>query len=110
MTGTFDLLLSRYGQSVTLTPAATGADMALQAFVQPILKREEDLPLVPSPLGAVSTERWLYLGGGNQPLSPGDRVDTGALALVVQEARTVYWRDQPLYQWAILRRRKEAAE
>ena len=43
MTGTFDLLLSRYGQSVTLTPAA-GEGTALRAFVQPILRREEDLP------------------------------------------------------------------
>ena len=68
------------------------------------------LPLAASPLGAVSRERWLYLGGGGQPLTPGDRVDTGELALVVQEAGTVFWRDEALYQRAILRRRREAAE
>ena len=34
MTGTFDLLLSRYGQKVTLTPRATGQPVALRAFLQ----------------------------------------------------------------------------
>ena len=110
MSGPFDNLLSRYGQSITLTPASTGEGKALRAFVQPILRREEGLPLAPSPLGAVSTERWLYLGSGGQPLSPGDQVDTGNLSLTVQEARTIFWQDRPFYQWAILRRRKEAAE
>ena len=109
MTGTFDLLLSRYGQSVTLTPRASGQPIALRAFLQPILTKQEDLPIAPSPLGAVSSERWLYLGSGSQPLAPGDQVDTEGLALVIQAARTVVWQDQPFYQRAMLRKRKEAA-
>lgn len=110
MRSAFEGLLSRYGQSVTLICAATGESKALRAFVQLLPRREEHLPLAASPLGAVSRERWLYLGGGGQPLAPGDRVDTGELALVVQEAGTVFWRDEALYQRAILRRRREAAE
>ena len=109
MTGTFDLLLSRYGQSVTLTPRASGQPVALRAFLQPILTKQEDLPIAPSPLGAVSSERWLYLGSGSQPLAPGDQVDAEGLSLVIQEARTVFWQDQPFYQRALLRKRKEAA-
>lgn len=110
MTGTFDLLLSRYGQKVTLTPRATGQPVALRAFLQPILQKQEDLPIAPSPLGAVSRERWLYLGSGGQPLAPGDQVDAEGLSLIIQEARTIFWQDQPFYQRAQLRKRKEAAE
>lgn len=110
MTGSFDRLLARFGQSVTLTPGDPGPSLALRAFLQPILKRREALPVTPSPLGAVSQKRWLYLGAGGQALAPGDRVDAGELSLVVQEAHIVYWRDEPFYRWAILRERKEAAQ
>ena len=110
MTGSFDQLLSRYGQSVTLTPRATGEPVALRAFLQPILKQREAPPFSPSPLGAVGTKQWLYLGSGSQPLAAGDAVDTDTLSLVVQEARSVLWRDQSVYRWALLRQRKEAAE
>ena len=33
----------------------------------------------------------------------------GAVRLVVQEVRPVYWQDEILYRWAMLRREKEAA-
>ena len=106
MTGSFDQLLSRYGQSVTLTPRASGDPISLRA----VLRQQEALPFSPSPLGAVSTKQWLYLGSGRQPLSAGDAVDTPELSLIVQEARAVLWRDQVVYRWALLRQRKEAAE
>ena len=110
MTGSFDQLLSRYGQSVTLTPRASGDPISLRAFLQPVLRQQEALPFSPSPLGAVSTKQWLYLGSGRQPLSAGDAVDTPELSLIVQEARAMLWRDQVVYRWALLRQRKEAAE
>ena len=69
MTGSFDQLLSRYGQSVTLTPRGSGDPISLQAFLQPVLRQQEALPFSPSPLGAVSTKQWLYLGSGRLPLS-----------------------------------------
>lgn len=110
MTGSFDQLLSRYGQSVTLTPRASGEPVSLRAFLQPVLRQQEALPFSPSPLGAVSTQQWLYLGSGRQSLAPGDLVDMTGLALIVQESRAVLWRDQIVYRWALLRQRKEAAE
>ena len=51
MRSAFEGLLSRYGQSVTLTCAATGKSKALRAFVQLLPRREEQLPLAASPLG-----------------------------------------------------------
>lgn len=110
MKSSFDQLLTRFGQDITLTPRSTGEPLTLRAFLQPILKRREELPITPSPLGAVSQKRWLYLGSAGQPLATGDRVDLDTLALVVQEERTIYWQDTPLYRWAILRERKEAAQ
>ena len=74
MTGSFDRLLARFGQSVTLTPGDPGPSLALRAFLQPILKRREALPVTPSPLGAVSQKRWLYLGAGDQALDTLHRV------------------------------------
>lgn len=110
MRGSFDQLLCRFGQTVTLTPKASGVPQTLHAFLQPILKRREALPITPSPLGAVSQKRWLYLGSSSQPLASGDTITGEELELVIQETQTVYWRDEPLYRWAILRERKEAAQ
>lgn len=105
----FAALLSRYGQQVRLTRRRTGEEVSGRAFLQPVLRRTEEAPAA-TPLGAVSEQRWLYIGGGAQPLAPGDRVDSGALRLVVREARPIYLGDELVYHWALLRRRKEAAE
>ena len=108
MRAQFERVLARYGQRVLLT-RADGGERAVRAFVQPVLKRREDLPVTATPLGAVSGGRWLYIGSGRQPVAPGDQVDCGGLRLVVQEARAVCWEDKPCYYWAMLRFRKEAA-
>lgn len=104
-------LMETCGQSVTLTRLETGDTVPLRAFLQPILKRREALPAAPTPLGAVSSQRWLYIGSGRQEISPGDRAACGAERLVVQEARPIRWGDEVLYYWAVLRQeRRNAAE
>ena len=103
--------MARYGQSVILTRRETGASLAVRAFVQPVRRQREDLPVAATPLGAVSRQRWLYIGSGRQEISPGDRAACGAERLVVQEARPVRWGDEVLYYWAVLRQeRRNAAE
>lgn len=108
MRAEFERVLARYGQRVLLT-GKDGGERTVRAFLQPVLKRREKLPVTATPLGAVSDARWLYIGSGRQPVAPGDRVDCGGLRLTVQEARAVCWEDTPCYHWAILRPRKEAA-
>ena len=54
--------MARYGQSVILTRRETGASLAVRAFVQPVRRQREDLPVAATPLGAVSRQRWLYIG------------------------------------------------
>lgn len=101
--------MDRYGQTVLLTRRGQ-TPRETRAFLQPELKGREGLPARATPLGAVSIQRWRYIGRGRQNLTPGDRVSWGRLRLVVQEARAVGWRDETLYQWAILRPEKEAVE
>ena len=102
-------MMDRHGQTVTLKRGGQ-EPRETRAFLQPELKGREGLPARATPLGAVSVQRWRYIGRGLQHLTPGDRVSWGELRLVVQEARAVGWRDETLYQWAILRPEKEAEE
>lgn len=110
MRGRLERLFARWGQKARLTRPETGQRAAVRAFIQPVLKKREDLPLAATPLGAVSGKRWLYIGPCTYPLLPGDKVACGPLRLDVQEARVVSWRDAPLYCWAMLRPGREAAE
>ena len=102
-------ILSQYGQNAVVECWETGERSPVRAFIQPILRPQEDLPLTATPLGAVSRQRWLYIGSGDVPLSPGDYVTAGDLAMTVQEARPLFCGDCLLYRWALLRRKKEAA-
>lgn len=102
--------MARYGQSVTLTERRTGTAREIRAFVQPVRRQREGLPAAVTALGAVSSQRWLYIGPPDQAPALGDRVELEALRLAVQEVQTIWWQDAPLYCRAILRREKEAAE
>lgn len=108
MRARLERILARYGQEILLT--ARDGEALVRAFLQPVLKQREGWPAAATPLGAVSRQRWLYIGSGGTPLSPGDRAVCGSLHLIVQEARLVPWKDEPLYCWALLRPGKEAAE
>lgn len=100
-------LMRRYGQEVVIIPGGPGQVRTAAAFLQPILKKREDLPAAATPLGAVSGQRWLYIGPAGTALSPGDRVRSEGLCLIVQEALTVKLGRDDLYRRAILRREKE---
>jgi len=102
-------ILSAYGQTVTLAPREGGEERSFPAFLQPILKKREDLPVTATPLGAVNEKRWLYVGPAGQEIRPGDGVRSDSLRLTVQETETVYFQDAPLYNRAILRQEKERA-
>lgn len=107
MKARLDGILARYGQDVVLTDRDSGEARDVRAFVQPILKKREDPGVQATPLGAVSRERWLYIGSGAAPLRPGDGVACGGMRLRVQESRAVPWGGGTLYYWALLRPGKE---
>ena len=108
MRSRFEALVRQFGQDVTLE-GRDGQLRQTRAFVQPALRQRETIPASLTPLGAVSRDRWLYLGPAGEALSPGDRVSLDGLALTVQECRQVPWKNEVLYLWAVLHPRKEAA-
>lgn len=99
-----------YGQMITLIARQSGEEAVYTAFLQPILKERETPPAAVTPLGAVSGQRWLYIGPPDQDVRPGDLARFDSLRLAVQEVQTVYFRGEVLYHRAVLRREKEDAE
>lgn len=109
MRARLEQMMAQYGQTVTLVPGNGGDPREIRAFLQPILKKQEEPQVAVTPLGPVSEQRWLYIGPAGMEVAAGDRVVCGKVRLAVQEVRPVYWRDEVLYWWAMLRREKEAA-
>lgn len=101
--------MDRYGQTVTLIPGCGGEALETRAFLQPLLKERDTLPVAVTPLGPVSEQRWLYIGRAGVEIRAGDRMTCGEMRLVVQEVRDIYWRDEMLYRRAVLRWKKEEA-
>lgn len=104
-----DDVMRRYGQSVTLISRESECESQVKAFLQPLLKEREDLPVTATPLGAVNGQRWLYVGPAAVEIAEGDRMHLDDLHLIVQEAGTVYFGDGVLYSRAVLRQEKEFA-
>lgn len=110
MRAQLDAILREHGEDLTLIRRESGEEAAVRAFVQPLLKENKDLPVTATPLGAVSDQRWLYVGPVLPELEPGDLIHQGSSRFVVQEAMTICFRRSALYGRAILRREKESAK
>lgn len=102
-------VIEQYGQTVTLVPQHGSEPLKIRAFLQPILKKQDEPPVAVTPLGPVCEQRWLYIGRANVDIRVGDLVNCGGMRLAVQETQSVYWKNEVLYRRAILRRKKEAA-
>ena len=94
-------VLARFGQDVTLYPAGGGEGTPVRAFLQPLLRREEDQQ-IPSPLGLRREDRFLYLGPAHAPLEDGGTVARGTDRFSVVSTHLVGGR-QEVYRWALLR-------
>jgi len=104
-----DSIINRHGQRAVLVRKSSGETVELRAFLQPVLKKQIHPPVTVTPLGAVSEERWTYIGMGSIGIAPGDKVRQSDQTWEVQEAREVFCGDTLLYRWALLRPAKEAA-
>ena len=103
-------IMRTHGQDVTLVRRESGEEIAVLAFLQPLLKEREDLPVTATPLGAVSGQRWLYIGPAEQWFEPGDELRFDGSRFVAQEAMTICFRREALYFRAVLRQKKEKAQ
>ena len=92
MTGTWGRILARYGQSVTLRRGEE--ERACRAFLQPVRERREDwYQELPTPLGTVRRDQWLYLGPPELSLEEtnGLCVEWNGLRFAVRAAQPVWW-------------------
>ena len=105
----FSTVLAKYGQEVTVYRSGQADGAVCRAFLQPILERQgrQDVPTV---LGTVCRDRWLYLG---DPLIPVDDLDDGYVRwkgenFDVVRVQPIYVGDVLSHWWAVLKLRDEA--
>ena len=102
----FARVLKRWGRSVVVH---TGTQRRVcKAFFQP-MKADGTQQSVPSALGQVMQDRFLYLGAADVPLDTNARVEVNGERLRVEQANPVFL-GQEIHHWrAICTRRKQEA-
>ncbi len=102
----FQQLLTKYGQTMTIQYGLDGELVETKAFLEPVLdRREEWEQRVPTAIGIVRQDRFIYLGDPNVPM---DTVGDGHIlcrgkVYYVQTAQEIYVGDVRSHWWAILR-------
>lgn len=101
-------ILSRYGQEVTVYTHEAPEGIALRAFFQPVLDRGA-AQAVPSPLGEVRQDRFLYLGPPDTALecAPDCGVEVAGELYRPQAVQPVYAGGELSHWWAVLTHRAQ---
>ena len=69
MTGAWSRILEKYGQKVAVYKENAETGTVCRAFLQPALERRgEGYQTLPTPLGLVRQDQWIYLGSPAVPL------------------------------------------
>ena len=105
MTDRWRQILSRYGQNVTLHRQDGEEGTVCRAFLQPALERRgEGYQTLPTPLGLVRQDQWIYLGSPEVSLDTlGDGyVAWGERKFSIRAAQPVYLGDELAYWWGLL--------
>lgn len=101
MQESFSRILNRYGQNMTVYTQAALHGVCVRAFFQPVREKGTEQS-VPSPLGRVKQDRFLYLGPPEPCLDDVSLVKVGSQTLQVQGTHLIYAGAQPVYRWAVL--------
>lgn len=105
----FARILSRYGRSVTVYDRAE-QKKEIRAIIQPMRDKGTEQS-VPSSLGQVKQDRFLYLGPAETKLDECCRVAVEEEVYRVEMAQPVYVGESVSHRWAVLTHRaKEAVE
>jgi len=102
----FARILNRYGQDVRVYTKAAPEGAALRAFIQPMREPGTEQS-VPTPLGQVMQDRFLYLGPPEAALDVECRVEAGGERFQVQAAHPIYVGGRLSHWWAVLTRRAQ---
>ncbi|MCI2106214.1 MAG: hypothetical protein LKK00_05775 [Intestinimonas sp.] len=104
-------LLDRYGQAVTLHYGISGTIRTVRALVQPVLTHQEDWRQeVPSPMGVVRKDQFLYFGPANASLDGVTDLSCGGTDYEPQAAQPIQSGRGVSHWWAVLRVRDEEAK
>lgn len=102
----FARILTRYGQDVRVYTKQTPEGAALRALIQPMRERGTEQS-VPTPLGQVMQDRFLYLGPPRAALDGECRVEVGGECFRVRAAHPIYVGPTLSHWWAVLSRRAQ---
>lgn len=105
MTGRWEQILEKYGQTVTVYPADGGAGAQYRAFLQPVREQgAEFFQRQPTPLGLARQDKWICLGGPDMALDEldGGYIAWGELTFTVRSAQPVYLGEELVYWWGLL--------
>ncbi len=102
----FARILARYGQNVRVYTPSEPEGKVLRAFIQPMRERGTEQS-VPSPLGQVKQDRFVYLGPPEPALDENGRVEVGGECFRVRAAHPVYVGQTLTHWWAVLSRRTQ---
>lgn len=102
----FARVLARYGQNVRVYTPNEPKGKALRAFIQPMRERGTEQS-VPSPLGQVKQDRFLYFGPPEPALDEDSRVEVGGECFRVQAAHPLYVGQGLSHWWAVLAHRAQ---
>lgn len=105
MTELWQQILAQYGQNVTLNSPGQ-EPVSCTAFLQPVQEQGSTwFQNLPTPLGMVRQDRWIYLGSPQYPLDQlGETgwIDWEGQAFSVRAAQPVCIGTEPLYWWGLL--------
>lgn len=102
MSGTFERLLARYGQSVLVCYGDGRPDRAARAFFQRLTERREDWRQEePTPLGMMRQERFLYFGEPEVPLESGSVLLWKGRPFQLRAWEPIYVGEKLNHWWAV---------
>lgn len=107
MMGTeFEGLVNRYGQTMVVQYGIDGESIETKGFLEPVLdRREEWEQRLPTAVGIVRQDRFIYLGHPDVPMDTVEDiyVQCRGKQYYVQTAQEIFVGDVRSHWWAILR-------
>lgn len=111
MQGTFACILARYGRDVTVYSQWSPRGVGVKAFFQPVREKGTQQS-VPSPLGEVMCDRFVYIGPADTRLECADtcRVTVDGEIYRPQMVQPVYVGGTLSHWWAVFTRKEQEVE
>lgn len=105
----FGQILARYGQDVTVRYEDGRPETAARAFLQAVVERREDWRQeLPTPLGTIRRDRFLYLGEPGVTLTGCESLLWNGQRFRLRSAQPIYVGKKLSHWWAVAEAEDEA--